>query len=737
MATGIKGQIQKLLLTKRTNEYSRELKNAEIAYDDYVRKTEEGRLALSQSELTYAYVTVEELVEIGMDGLAAHVGCINRQGADLNEHIMEIGIPDVYIVHLGSGLIATDGISNILEYFEKNPDKALVYGDEDCFAGSRDEYEEYKRSSIPASRRFYPYNKSVPAFESFMSKQYFGCLIAFRSELLQNGEDKKYGQILFNQGFSSGTSINKQMADKAFYLFILYNWDKGIGNVDKVLYHRFVEMDKTELALIRDGKKFEKLVKLHPEIDEVSGADADMAAVKDKYMSIHQIPGHMEEKNEYFVPVFDVPVLEDGSKPRVSIIIPSKDNVEVLKNCLSSIRVHTSYRNFEVIVVDNGSNDENRSLLEIYIENLKSTGFAIEYIYDKADFNYSYMNNVGVKASTGDYICLLNDDVEVLDPRWMEIMLGQASLEGVGAVGAKLLYPETGKIQHIGIINTTSEPVHVCLGKDDDKVYYHGRNRLVLNCMAVTGACLMVSREKYDQLGGLYEGLPVAYNDVDFCFSLLDRGYRNVIRNDVVMIHHESVSRGKDAADAAKMERLKEERRRLYLRHTNLFGADPYEGNLNLGGVDTGFDIDTDYRSRNSTHVKPVKITDEYRHLPAIMHVSLEKCDKEVAMRIDGGNVYSIKGYALVPGIDNMRFTYKLVLENGETKYQMPIKGQLRLDLDTIFPDTPNTKLAGFHNYIIQGEVEPGLYEICILGIDHGNRSRVLYQPTGRTITIE
>lgn len=736
MATGIKKKIQDILLSKRKSEYNRALKNAEEAYDKYILEQEEAHHSLSKSTLTYQYSTAEELAEIGLDGMEAHIGCVMREGDEANNHVMEVGIPDVYIVHVGAGLIATDGITNILTYFDENPDVNLIYGDEDCFAGSKDDYNEYKVKGIPASRRFYPYNKSVPAFESFMSKQYFGCLIAFRSKALANGGDKGFGERLLRQGFKEGMTVEGMIADKVFYLFILHMWDKGIAHVDKILYHRFVELNSNELPLIRDGKNLDKLIKLHPEINEVKGAGADMAAFKDKFMKDRGINAHMEQKDEFFFPVFDVPTV-DGKKPRVSIIIPSKDNVEMLKKCIGAIRVHTSYNNYEIIIVDNGSSDANREMLEVYIENLKATGFDIEYIYDPKPFNYSYMNNVGVAKSTGDYVMLLNDDVEVLDPRWMEIMLGQAAQDGVGAVGCKLLYPETGNIQHIGIINTTSEPVHVCLGKSDEKVYYHGRNRLVLNCLAVTGAALMVEKKKFLEAGGLHEDLAVAYNDVDFCFTMVDQGYRNVIRNDVKMIHHESVSRGHDAMSEEKMARLKEERQHLYLRHGKLFGVDPYEGNINSTGIDTGFEVTTDYASKNSTHVAPKKVDKNYRQYPAIMHVSFDTVEKELYKKLYGNAYYVIKGYVLVPGIDNMRFTYSLCLEGESGTYEMPIKGQLRLDLDTIFPDTPNTKLAGFHCYIVQGEIPGGNYEICILGKDHGNSKRVLYQPTGRSISIE
>ncbi|MBP3718233.1 MAG: glycosyltransferase family 2 protein, partial [Eubacterium sp.] len=267
--------------------------------------------------------------------------------------------------------------------------------------------------------------------------------------------------------------------------------------------------------------------------------------------------------------------------PLVSIIIPSKDNYDILSQCLCSLYDKTTYRNFEVILVDNGSNDENKAKYEDLAKK-----YDAQYIYEKQDFNFSHMNNLGVSKAQGEYLLLLNDDIEIVDGDWLEVMLGQAQLEHVGAVGCKLLYPQNEKIQHIGVINIENGPVHAFSGYSDEQIYYFGRNKLCYNVLAVTAACLLIKKSKYEEVGGLDESFAVAYNDVDLCMKLVEAGYYNVVRNDIKNYHHESVSRGDDLIDIDKMRRLMAEETRLYDAHPEFSHYDPfYNVNLN-GGAD-------------------------------------------------------------------------------------------------------------------------------------------------------
>lgn len=207
------------------------------------------------------------------------------------------------------------------------------------------------------------------------------------------------------------------------------------------------------------------------------------------------------------------------------------------------------------------------------------------------EFNFSFMCNCGGKVSKGEFVLFLNDDIEIpsKDPLWLEKMLGQAQLSHVAMVGAKLLYPGTDIIQHDGIINLKEGPAHILCKAHDSKNYYYGRNRVEYNYSSVTAACMMVEKKIYTQLGGFNNELPVAYNDVDICLKAVEKGYYNVVRNDVCLYHHESVSRGLDI-EQDKKNRLMKEKEKLYMSHTALYVNDPFY-NINLSNQDGNFSL--------------------------------------------------------------------------------------------------------------------------------------------------
>lgn len=210
------------------------------------------------------------------------------------------------------------------------------------------------------------------------------------------------------------------------------------------------------------------------------------------------------------------------------------------------------------------------------------------------EFNFSKMCNIGAKEASGELLLFLNDDIEISEAvkqnpnltapvsQWLSILAGQAQVSYTGAVGCKLYYPGGIQFQHAGVLNLPIGPGHCLYGMGDDLNYYYGRNLLDYNFCAVTGACLMVERKKFDEAGGFDEELVVAYNDVALCFSLLELGYHNVLRNDVALVHHESVSRGLDRASEEKEERRKREMEKLYEKHPKFSGGyDPcYNPNL-------------------------------------------------------------------------------------------------------------------------------------------------------------
>jgi len=271
--------------------------------------------------------------------------------------------------------------------------------------------------------------------------------------------------------------------------------------------------------------------------------------------------------------------------PLISIIIPSKNNGRVLGVCLESIRAKSSYQNFQIVVLDNGSTDA--ATLGMLEEERRR---GVKVIRHDAPFNYSELNNIGARQSDGELLLFLNDDTEVITPDWLERMAGFAQLPHIGAVGAKLLYPQTGGVQHVGVINTAVGPVHALLHERADRPGYFLRNLLEYNWLAVTGACLMMSRTKFDGIGGFNEGLPVAYNDIDLCLRLYEAGYFNVVAMAARLFHHESISRGDDLVDPAKRRRLDADREKLYEAHPDFRCRDPFY-NPNLNPIGSHFEL--------------------------------------------------------------------------------------------------------------------------------------------------
>ena len=371
--------------------------------------------------------------------------------------------------------------------------------------------------------------------------------------------------------------------DYDFTLRFTEKTDK-IAHIDKILYHWRERKESTAADAGAKPYILEAAKKTKDDALKRRGLKANLELVEGIYQ-------------------YRVNYLVDGN-PKVSVVIPSKDNYKILEKCISSFVEKTRYKNYEFILVDNGSSDENK---EKYSELAKK--YNITYIYEKMDFNFSKMCNIGVAKATGDYILLLNDDIEIINEEWLERMLGQAQLKHTGAVGAKLLYEGGEKIQHIGVINYKVGPAHA-LGKlKDDVIYYFGRNVIDYNSSAVTAACLLVSRAKYEEVNGFDEDLAVTYNDVDFCFKLVEKGYYNICRNDAVLIHYESISRGNDFLDENKMRRLNKERDHLYKKHPMFDSYDPFY-NLNLAQDKSDYSYNYTKVDRTIS-VKTVKLIDE------------------------------------------------------------------------------------------------------------------------------
>ena len=265
--------------------------------------------------------------------------------------------------------------------------------------------------------------------------------------------------------------------------------------------------------------------------------------------------------------------------PKVSVIIPTRNGLKVLQPCLTSLLKRTHYPDFEVLVVDNGSDDP--ATLQFLAE-LEQQG-RIRVLRDPSPFNYSALNNRAVQQASGELICLLNNDIEVIEAGWLEELVVQALRPGVGAVGARLLYPDR-TLQHAGVLlGVGGVANHAHLGWPGEHPGYFSRAQLAQEMAAVTGACLLVSRAHYLAVGGLdAEHLAVAFNDVDLCLKLREHGLRNVYAPAAPLIHHESVSRGQDRSPE-KAARFAAEVAWMQQRWGDQLPHDPaYNPNLSL-----------------------------------------------------------------------------------------------------------------------------------------------------------
>ncbi len=276
--------------------------------------------------------------------------------------------------------------------------------------------------------------------------------------------------------------------------------------------------------------------------------DAAKRAVHDHILEVYGMDAKVESTRA-FPTIFRIryPLME---KPLVSIVIPNKDHMEDLSRCVESILQKSSYPSYEIIVVEN--NSETKEIFDYYkvLEHHEN----IRVVKYEGDFNYSRINNFGVSFAKGKYVLLLNNDMKVITREWMEELLMYAQRPDVAAVGGKLYYADNS-IQHAGIVIGLG--AHRAAGHThykDDKMHlgYMGRLCYAQDVTAVTGACLLVGREQYDEVGGLDEAFSVAFNDVDFCLKLRRAGYLNVFTPFCELFHYESKSRGMEEGEKLK-----------------------------------------------------------------------------------------------------------------------------------------------------------------------------------------
>lgn len=284
--------------------------------------------------------------------------------------------------------------------------------------------------------------------------------------------------------------------------------------------------------------------------DAASKPYASLAGIKavQEHLDRSGIKATVEQAKRPFTYKVTYAVPED--RPLVSIIIPTKDHIDLLSVCLNSIIQRSTYTNFEVLVVENNSSEA--KTFDYYKEIEAQGDGKIRIITWPNEFNFSKIMNYASKHAEGDYLLLLNNDTEIITPNWIEIMLGLCSRKDVGAVGVKLYYPDE-TIQHAGICIGGGVAGHLCLNLPKNNWGYFALNDAQQDLSAVTAACMMTKKSVFDSVGGFTEELQVAFNDVDYCLKIRERDLLVVYTPEVELYHYESISRGQENNVEKKM----------------------------------------------------------------------------------------------------------------------------------------------------------------------------------------
>lgn len=425
--------------------------------------------------------------------------------------------------------LAPNTLSEVVEFLNLHPEADLVYTDED--------------QVNDAGQYFAPHFKPNCCPDSLLSRMYSGDLAVYRRDLIQD-----LGGLQPGYGEAANYDLILRFTEKTANIF----------HLPQILYHKRkiateVIASWAQISYIQDYKK----------------------AIADALIR-RQEPGKVIEHPE--IPGIYTVRYQITDYKLVSIIIPTKNLGKVLDQCLKSIFTHSTYPNYEVIIIDNGT-EEPESVEILSQWQAKEPHRCFVHRLD-IPFNYSKLNNFGVEQTKGDYLLFLNNDIEVITEDWIEGMVEQAQRASIGAVGAMLLYPDH-KIQHGGVILGIRG-----VASHSHKNFVYGEpgytNQLIStnNYSAVTAACLMCRKEVFTQVNGFDETLPVTFNDVDFCLKIRHQDYHNVWLPHVVLYHHESQSRGADKTPEEKA-RFRQEVAQMETRWGALIAQDPCY-NINL-----------------------------------------------------------------------------------------------------------------------------------------------------------
>ncbi len=428
-------------------------------------------------------------------------------------------------------LLPEDALLRVAECVRDHPEAQLVYSDED--------------KVDDAGQRSDPYFKPDWNLDLFRSHNMFSHLGVLRTALV-----REVGG--FRQGFegSQDWDLVLRCAERIA--------PSQIVHIPRVLYHWRIHVESTAKSM--DAKPY--------------AAVAGERALDEHFQRLG-----VQAKAEYLGYGYRVRYALPSPPPLVSLIIPTRNAVELVRQCITSIQKRTDYPHWEIILVDNGSDDP--AALAYFQQIAQQPN--IRVLRDDRPFNYSALNNQAVAIARGELVGLINNDIEVMSPGWLGEMVSLALQPDVGAVGARLWYPDM-TLQHGGVIlGPGGVAVHAHKALPRGLHGYAGRAALIQSFSAVTAACLVVRKSLYQQVGGLDEqNLSVAFNDVDFCLRLREAGYRNVWTPYAELLHHESATRGEDVAPE-KRARFEREIAFMQKRWGALIADDPaYNPNLTL-----------------------------------------------------------------------------------------------------------------------------------------------------------
>lgn len=676
----IRTAVKQLLVAQQDKKYEKELAERRMTYEQWATKQDQAvRKARAAAS-----------GEQGRAGLAEFVIWRQQEG-ELSENVTE----------------------HINDYFVSHPEVEIVYGDEDLLGEN--------------GERCIPWYKPCWSPDTYRSFFYVGSVIAVRSRLLQKAEenvtvtsDESTGREVV---FSKASEIRPLM-DRLFRTAGGFTRNcHSIGHMEEVLFHG---------TFGRDGMGIQGPDNVADKGDaEQTPWEEYRNAPESPQLAIELASAAAEEAGELFT-----------RELTVSVIIPSKDNPSVLEKCLLSLTGQPECNiPIEILLVDNGSSEENKRQTERLVAQVRERGTKIRYLYEPMEFNFSRMCNLGAEAADGKFLLFLNDDIELCGNDCLDKMVVKAMMPYIGSVGLKLYYPDSVKIQHDGIVNLPVGPVHKLQFMDDDRSYYFGRNRYDQDCVAVTGACLLIRTEIFKEAGGFREALRVAYNDVELGFRLLEMGYFNVVLNDCFAYHYESLSRGSDESPE-KMQRLIRERELLYQMHPQFRGEDPfYPKGLNREGLDSRV-VPAYLTDRNVLQVpawEPFADTAGSSATEQLQNIRRDDC---LMARVETAGPERIQGYSVILGDDNACYEKYLLLIPAEMQsadqriWSMKLLPAYRQELEENLPDQKNVALGGFC-VSREGEQLPvGTYHLAVLAVNRVSKLR-LWNDTGKYMVVE